>query len=106
MAIEQIIKEYVSSNRSSAYMEIWIPVQDSEAKRIIVGGHEIESWKWTGMPYSVRFKNKPKYPQIMKIVDYQIQQASSVECVTSSISYIRECKKWYMKREKEKNGLL
>lgn len=92
MTIERILIELLeeATNTRHGCLKYWEPGQDSYT---LVWTYDWRTWPWPGKPFTERFKER-KLPRAFHIVDYQIRQAALTECLTSSIAYVRECKKW------------
>lgn len=93
MSVEEIIAGLLEVNSTRhGCLKYWEPGQESPT---MVWTYDWKTWPWPGKPFTSRFSER-KLPHCFYIVDYQISQADLAECLTSSILYIRECKK-YMK---------
>lgn len=57
----------------------------------------IENWTWIGCPLSMDPAqwDSLRDQVLFKEIDWLIQQAPTVEALTSSSVYIRECKRWF-----------
>lgn len=86
MFVEQLINDYLK-----AQGKFWRSIED-------------RYWTWDGLPESLLVSGKMPYEylQVYIGVDRLIRHATLEECLTSSSTYIRECKKWYEVNESEK----
>lgn len=110
MTIERIIAELVDGSRTRhGALKYWEPSPEPEQEKalvyleqdrpIIVWSHDWRTWRWPGKPFTVRFRER-KLAHVFYVIDYQIQQADLAECLTSTIPYIRQCKKWFHENTK------
>lgn len=63
------------------------------------GYSKITGWVWMGNPFSKipAFIDTREDKSHFEEVDYIIRMSSNILAMTSPSSYIRECKKWYIK---------
>jgi hypothetical protein len=100
MSIERTITEVLATSTiRGGCLKYWEPGDESP---LLIWTHDWRLWKWPGKPFTVRFKER-KLPQAFHVVDYQIRQAGLAECLTSTVPYIRECKKWFHEHDSSKS---